>query len=156
MDNRETSIYVFRMLVYVLYLEIGALQPHIHREVARKARLDNAFFQRDKEREAVDLYRQVENEMTPARIVGPFMQRTGLNLEDISQAFMEGDWRNKFGVCNFGGPKWARIAEAALKLRERIEQEDWEGTADLVHEIKGLKNNQGYLIKEFERVERRH
>jgi len=155
MDNRETALYVFRKLVYVLYKEIGALQPHIHQEIARKAKLDNAFFQRDKEREAANLDHQVETETDPAKIVAPFQERTGLTLEDIHQALVEGDWKNKFGSYNFGGPKWVRIAEAALALREKIEQEDWEGSAELVHEIKGLKSNQGYLINQFERAERR-
>jgi hypothetical protein len=155
MDDRESALYIFRMLVYVLYLEIGALQKRIHPAVARKARLDTAFFQRDKAREAASLYHQVENETAPARIVAPFKERTGLTLEDIYRAFHEGDWRNKFGAYNFGGPKWERIAEAALDLRRLIEQEDWQGAAEMVHEIKGLKSNQGYLINQFERVERR-
>ena len=45
MDNRETALYIFRRLVYVLYLEIGALQPANHAAVAKKARLNTAFFQ---------------------------------------------------------------------------------------------------------------
>ncbi len=155
MDDRETALYVFRKLVYVLYLEIGALQPRIHREVARKAKLDNAFFQRDKEREAARLDRQVENETDPEKIVAPYQERTGLTLEDIHQAFAEGDWKNKFGSYNFGGPKWVRIAETALELRKKIEQQDWEGAAELVYEVKGLKSNQGYLINQFERADRR-
>jgi hypothetical protein len=155
MDNRETALYVFRCLVYVLYLEIGALQPRIHKEIARKAKLDSAYFQRDKEREAASLAHQVETETDPAKIVAPFQERTGLSLEDISRAFDEGDWRNKFGAYTFGGPKWARIAEVTLELRKKIEQEDWERAAELVHETKGLKTNQGYLIHQFERAERR-
>lgn len=155
MDDRETALYVFRKLVYVLYLEIGTLQPRIHQAVARKAKLDNAFFQRDKEREAARLDQQVENETDPANIVAPYQERTGLTLEDIHRAFVEGDWKNKFGGFNFGGPKWARISEEALELRQKIEQEDWEGAAEVVHEVKGLKSNQGYLINQFERADRR-
>src|SRR5262245_40510534 len=69
MDDRESALYIFRMLVYVLYLEIGALQPRIHPAVAQKARLDTAFFQRDKEREAASMYHQAEKETDPAKIV---------------------------------------------------------------------------------------
>lgn len=155
MDNRETALYIFRRLVYVLYLEIGALQPANHAEIARKARLNTAFFQRDKERQSIEMFQQVENETETAKILAPFEERTGLTLEDIQRAFSEGDWRNKFGGYNFGGPKWVRIAESAVELRRLIDQGDWEGAGDLLYEIKGLKNNQGYLINQFERVDRR-
>ncbi len=155
MDNRETALYIFRRLVYVLYLEIGALQPANHTEIAGKARLNTAFFQRDKERQSIEMFQQVENENETAKILAPFEERTGLTLEDIQRAFAEGDWRNKFGGYNFGGPKWARIAESAVELRRLIDAGDWEGAGDLLYEIKGLKNNQGYLINQFERVERR-
>ncbi len=156
MDDRETAFYLFRRLVYVLYLEIGALQPENHLGIAKKARLNTSFFQRDKERQALEMYRQTEAETDPAKILAPYEERTGLTLEDIHRAFAEGEWRNKFGGYNFGGPRWERIAEAALELRRLIDQGDWEMTADLVYEIKGLKNNHGYLINQFERVERRH
>jgi hypothetical protein len=140
----------------VLYLEIGALQPRNHPEIAGKARLNSAFFQREKERQAAALYRQTERETDLEKIVAPYVERTGLTLEDIHRAFAEGDWRNKFGAYNFGGPRWERIAAAALQLRQALEQQDHEKIAGLVQEIKGLKTNQGYLINQFERSERRH
>src|SRR6266498_3234026 len=151
--HAEKTIDIFRRLVYVLYLEIGALQPAIHPEIAAKARLNTAFFQRDKERQAVDLYQQVIEETSPAQIVAPFVERTGLTLADIYRAFTEGDWRSKVGAYNFGGPRWVRIAEAAIQLRRLIEQADWEEADDLVYEIKKLKNNQGYLINQFDRAD---
>lgn len=154
-ENREMILNIFRRLVYVLYLEIGALQPANHPEIARKARLNTAYFQREKTRQAAELYRQVERENSPAKILAPFEERTGLSLEDIARAFSEGDWRNKHGGVNFGGPKWARIAQAAVELRGLIEQENWEEADALVHEIMRLKNNQGYLINQLERMERR-
>ena len=155
MDERDVALYFFRKLVFALYLEVGALQPRIHPELAAKANLNTAFFERDKERQAVALYHQVENETDPARIAGPFEERTGLSLEDVYRVFVEGDWQNKFGRYTFGGPRWAQIAEAAIALRRLIDQERWEETAGLILEIKGLKTNQGYLINQFERTERR-
>ncbi len=155
MDDREVALFFFRKLIFALYLEVGALQPGIHPELAEKAHLNTAFFEREKERQAVVLYRQVERETIPARIVGPFEERTGLSLEDVYRVFNEGDWKNKFGGYTFGGPRWARIAEAAMALRRLIDQEQWEETSDLIFEIKGLKTNQGYLISQFERTERR-
>lgn len=155
MDEFETGLYIFRKLVYVLYLEIGALQPHNHPAVAKKARLNSAFFQREKERQAAALYRQTEHETDLEKIVAPYVERTGLTLEDIHRAFAEGDWRNKFGAYNFGGPRWERIASVALQLRQALGQQDREKIASLVQEVKGLKTNQGYLINQFERSERR-
>lgn len=155
MDPKQEAIFFFRKLVYVVYLEIGALTPAIHPELAQKARLKSAYFQREKERQASNLYHQVEQEEDPMKIVAPFEERTGLSLEDVHRAFAEGDWRNKFGAWTFGGPRWERIAASTLALRDAILREDWDATGDLLFEIKGLKNNQGYLIKQFERTERR-
>lgn len=154
MDDREVALYFFRKLVFALYLEVGELRPKIHPEMAAKAQLNTAFFERDKERQAAALYHQVESETLPERIAGPFEERTGLSLEDIYRVFIEGDWQNKFGRYTFGGPRWAQIAEAAITLRRLIDEERWEETAGLVLEIKGLKTNQGYLINQFERTER--
>lgn len=154
MDQRETALYFFRKLVYLLYLEIGALQPKVHPELARKARLNTAFFQRDKAKQAAALYQEIEHQTDPDKIIAPFEERTGLSLEDVHRVLAEGDWRNKFGAYNFGGPKWQKIAEVTLELRRLIEQADWEKTSDFLYEIKGLKTNQGYLINQFERSER--
>lgn len=155
MDDREKALNVFRRLVYVLYLEIGALQPAIHPRIAKKARLNTSFFQGDKAHQASDLYFQVEQETDAAKIVAPFEERTGLTLEDIFIAFEEGDWRNKHGAFNFGGPKWARIAESAVALYRQIEQANWEEAAIAVHTVMRLKNNQGYLVNQLERIDRR-
>lgn len=155
MDERETGLFIYRKLVYLLYLEIGALNPRIHREIAKKAHLKSAFFQREKERQAAALYRDTEQETDLDKIAAPYIERTGLTLDDIQRAFAEGDWRNKFGAYNFGGPKWERIASLALDLRQALAQNETEKIAGLVQAIKGLKTNQGYLVNQFERSERR-
>ncbi len=152
---QDAGLYFMRKLAYVLYLEIGALQPEIHPELAAKADIKNAFFQRDKERQAADLYHQTLESNTTDEILAPFVERTGLTLEDIHRAFVEGDWRNKFGAYNFGGPKWIKIAAIALALKQAIDDTNWEKVEELLFEIKGLKTNHGYLINQFERTERR-
>lgn len=155
MDTQPQAYYIFRKLVYLLYLEIGALQPRIHPQIAAKARLNTAFFEREKDRQAADLYHAIENETDTATILAPFEERTGLTLEDIYRAFGEGDWRNRHGGYNFGGPKWEQIAALTLKLRPLIDDGKWDEVAALLHDIKSLKTNQGYLINLFERTERR-
>lgn len=155
LSQEDEVLYVYRKLIYVLYLEIGALQPRIHAEVAARADLRSAFFERNKERHAAALYHQSESEAEPAKIEMPYQQRTGLTLEDIHQAFAEGEWKNKFGQYNFGGPKWAHIAKLTLELRDLIQKGQWEDASALVYEIKKLKTNQGHLVNQFERSERR-
>jgi hypothetical protein len=155
MDTQQQALFIFRKLVYVLYQEIGALQTRNHPQLAQKAFLKTAFFQGERERQAASLYHQIENEENLETIVGMFQQRTGLTLEDIHRAFVEGDWRNKFGSYNFGGPKWVRISEVALELRKMIQEQNWEEVMVLIQEIKGLKTNQGYLISMFDWSERR-
>lgn len=155
MEEHATALYVFRKLVYVLYLEIGSLRTNIHPGIAKKAHMKTAFFEREKERQALDLYRQIENETNVEKILIPFIDRTGLKLEDIHRAFVEGNWKNKFGGYNFGGPKWAKIAEVAVAMQKSLEQNDWAAVDELVQEVKGLKTNQGFLVSQFERTDRR-
>ena len=155
MEQSQISLYFFRKLVYLLYLEVGALRPEVHEELAQKADLKNAFFQREKERQAADLYRLTEQYTETAAIIAPYQERTGLTLEDVHRAFVEGDWRNKFGGYNFGGPKWERVAAVALQLRRLIDEQNWEEAGVLLQEIKGMKTNQGFLVSQFERSERR-
>lgn len=155
MDEKTIALYFYRKLVYVLYLEIGALRPAIHPDLAAKANLKTAFFEREKEKQAAELYQLSENEEDPARIAAPYEDRTGLSLHDIHRAFIEGDWRNKFGAYTFGGPRWVRICEVTLELGKLIEQGEWEKTADLIYDIKKLKTNQAYLVSHFERGDRR-
>lgn len=155
MDEKETTLYFFRKLVYVLYQEVGSLQHRVHPELARKANLKSAFFEREKERQAAALYQLTEQETDTNKIIEPYALRTGLSLEDVERAFREGDWKNKFGGYTFGGPRWARIAEVTLRLKKLIDVGDWEEAADLTYEIKKLKSNQAFVINLFERGDRR-
>ena len=155
MNTQEEALYFFRKMVFAIYLEIGALQPRIHPEIAARADITNQFFQGEKQRQATALYHQVEKETDPNKILAPFIERTAISLEDVHRAFVEGNWRNKFGAFNSGGPKWARITEVALDLRRLIEQQDWEAASEQVYEIKKLKTNHGFLVHIFEWTERR-
>jgi hypothetical protein len=153
--TRQVALYFFRKLVYLLYLEVGGLTPSVHPQLAAKAYLKTAFFQREKERQAAALYHLIENEADPRKIEEPFRERTGLTLKDVHRAFTEGDWHNKFGGFTSGGPRWASVAEKTLELRSLIVQKDWEKAGDLVFELKAMKTNKGYLVNQFERNERR-
>jgi hypothetical protein len=155
MDVTNPALYIFRKMVYLVYLEIGALTPRVHPELAAKAFLKTAYFQREKERQALELYRYSEGQEDVDHILAPYVERTNLTLEEVHRVLSEGDWRNKFGGYNFGGPKWEKIAEMTLALRDAIRQGDQEVVDEVLFEIKRFKTNQGYLINMFERTERK-
>ena len=154
-DEKEEVIYFFKKLVFVLYLEIGALTPRIYSEIAAKAEITNTFFHGEKQRQSAELYHKTEQEVSPEVILAPYKLRTGLTLEDIHRAFVEGNWKDKHGAYRFGGPKLVKISEATLKLRDLVDQQAWDEAALLVYKIKKLKTNQGYLINQFDWTDRR-
>lgn len=155
MTPKEEALFFFRRLVFAMYVEIGALQPHVHPELAKKADIKNSYFHGEKQKQAIDLFQLIETAEDPKKIIMPYRERTGLTLEDVRRAFVEGDWKNKFGGYNFGGPKWERIADITLEMQGLIEKEDWEAAQLLTYDIKKLKTNQGYLVNQFEWAERR-
>lgn len=154
MDPRERALFFFRRIVYSLYLEIGSLQPQNHHAIAQKADLKHGFFQREREKQAAELFIQTENEQNLISILKPYRERTGLTLADIHQAFSEGNWQNKFKGYNFGGPRWAKISQAALDLKRAIEEEDWEQAEEVIYLMKRLRTNFGHLVEMFERIDR--
>jgi hypothetical protein len=156
MNQSDEAIFFFRKLIFLLYLEIGSLQPKIHKELAARADIKNGFFHGEKQPMAAEIYHRIETETEPQKIIAPFKERTGLSLEDICRAFAEGDWRNKFGGYNAGGPKWSKIADITLALQHQIEQQNWDEAGLLVFQMKRLKTNQGLLINQFDWTERRH
>jgi len=152
--QHELALFFYRKLLFALYAEIGALQPHHHEEIARKADLTHGFFQREREKQAGQIYHRTVHLTDPAAIEEPYRDRTGLSLEDVHQAFAEGNWKNKFQAYSLGGPRWAGIAEKTLELRDVIQRGDWDRVQTLTLEIKGMKHNQGYLVDLFDRTER--
>lgn len=154
MDPQEEALLYFRKLLFLLYREIGALQPQIHAELAAKAKRTNWFFTGGRKKVALDLYRKSEREATVQNILLPYVERTGLTLEDLRRAFAEGNWSNRYGGHWMGGPKWAHITEKTIELKELIDHQDWDRFPDLALDVRGLKDNQGYLIEKFDQTER--
>lgn len=154
MDEREKALFFFRKLVFCVYMEVGALRPEVHPELAARAALTSSFFRGERKKQAAQLYHQIETEEETARIVRPFKERTGLTLSDVFRVFAEGNWKNKYSGFNAGGPKWTRIAAITLDLMRAIDAEDWEEATYLSYEIKSLKTNFGPLINEFDKTER--
>lgn len=154
MNDPQQALFFFRKVVFCLYREAGAMNESTHEELAKKAHLKTSFFHGARKRMAVQLYHDIKKETQTRRILTPFMLRTGLNLEDLQQLFDEGNWQGKFKKIFQGGPKWARIAEEAIRLRDAIDKADWPTALLVTHTMKGMKTNNGFLIDEFELTER--
>jgi len=154
MNDPQQALFFFRKVVFCLYREAGAMNENTHAELAQKAQLKTAYFQGARKRMAAQIYHQIKKETQTGRILMPFMLRTGLNLEDLQQLFAEGNWQGKFKKIFQGGPKWARIAEEAIRLRDAIDEADWSAALLVTHTLKGMKTNNGFLVDEFELTER--
>jgi hypothetical protein len=156
MNDPQQALFFFRKVVFCLYREAGAMNENTHAELSQKAHLKTSFFHGARKRMAVQLYHDIKKETQVSRILNPFMFRTGLNLEDLQQLFAEGNWQGKFKKIFQGGPKWARIAEEAIRLRDAIAEEDWPAALQVTQVMKGMKTNIGFLVDEFELTERKY
>lgn len=142
------ALHYFRNMASLLYREIGVLSPEIHPGVAAKARLDSEFFPTKRKELAYQAYQQTATETHLIAILTPYMTLTGLALEDLRRAFDEGNWIQG-GYISYGGPKWAKIAEVTISLRDAIASEDREEALALVEIARNLKHNTGSLVDKF-------
>ena len=156
MEPQEEALLFFRKMVFAVYYEIGGLTPRIHRKLADKANITNSYFHGEKARQSAEIYQRTVQETDPEAIEAPYVLRTRLTLQDVAVAFHEGRWQNKFGGYNLGGPRWAKIADVTLQLRDAIQRQDWAAATELVYEAKKLRTNQGYLVGMFDWSERTH
>src|SRR4030065_866991 len=149
MTEKQIALYYFRKLLYCLYREIGILKPRNHPVLAQKARLDSSFFSKDRKRQAAEIYHQTESEGNTSHIIEPYHERTVLSLDELFIIFKDGKWENSTGGYSYGGPKWAKIADATISLQKRIESEDWEDINSLISKIDLLAHNNGKIIDKF-------
>ena len=153
MTPKQEALFFFRKLVYCVYREIGVLKPQNHVELAAKANRKTTFFSEDRKRQAGELYHLTETEENTALILGPYEERTGLSLADVHRAFAEGHWQRPNGKYYFGGPKWAKITEKALELRQIVDAADWTKVPALLDAVRTLEHNSGLVIKKFHETE---
>lgn len=154
MTNVESdSLDFFRKEVSFLYREIGILKTRNHPELAAKARLDGGFFSPSRKSLAKDYYHQTKTQDDPSVILKPYVEHTGLDLEDIYRIFDEGDWKNSYGGYSYGGPKWAKIAKNALELRDAIDRGDWDEAWEITRRGKSLEHNNGLLVNKFSELQ---
>lgn len=152
METRSDAVEAFRRLVSLLYREIGVLKTRNHPRVAAKAKLGAPFFQ-DRKGEAKRIYRETRDENQPHRILDSYTAQTGLTLEDIREAFEQGDWKTSSGSIAYGGLKWAKVAEFTQALCNSIDQDDEERLAALMTRLPTLQHNNGLIIKKFSQLD---
>jgi len=148
MAKQETLDFL-RKEVSFLYREVGILKTRNHPELAQKSNIRGIFFSHQRKKIARDIYHQTKAEDQPSSILRPYEEETGLSLEEIHRIFAEGDWKNSFGRYSYGGPKWEAIAENALRLRDAIDQGDWDTASRIAKDGRDLEHNSGRLVHKF-------
>jgi hypothetical protein len=80
-------------------------------------------------------------ELTSAKeIETAFADEFGCNLEDLHKLFNNQAWKR---LPQYGGPRWAAIADAVAKLRDALEAGDSAESAKLGGEISAMHHNSG-------------
>ena len=73
-------------------------------------------------------------------VLNPFVDRTGFHVEDLPAFFAEPIWKT-----NYGGGRWAKIAQHALDLRGAVDSRS-PSLEELVAGAYELEHNSGYVI----------
>src|SRR5713226_837411 len=115
-DVQKRGLDYFRRVVTLVYREIGVLKPSNHQAIFSKANIPGGFFGQNRKAQARELYKSSLSDNSITQTLERYEERTGLTLEDVHEAFGAGNWRLASGVCAFGGPKWAAIANVAIQL----------------------------------------
>src|SRR5690606_2118082 len=87
-------------------------------------------------------------------VLAPYEAATGLRLEDLLEAFRDGDWTSNGRNISYGGPRWAAIADAVVRLRDALAAEDHAEAEEQTRKLAGLQHNNGPLINKFRALER--
>jgi hypothetical protein len=153
MDAKHEALDFFRKAVSFIYREVGAFVTANHPELASKAKLQTSFFPRDRKMLARKTYEKTIAEESTQRIIEPYVELTGLTLGDVHRIFSEGDWLLGRKHYSFGGPRWAEITEATMKLRQIIDSEDWNQVSEFMKYAKQLQHNNNGLVNKFKELE---
>jgi len=141
--NVKAQAFCFlRFFVYREYREIRYLgNPDFARYEKLSAHKANLY---ELSRQAfARIWHSVASEEDIPSIMKPFQDRTGLTLEDIEEAFRNGEW-SPFGskMNNYGGPKHADIALNTIRLRDAMATDRWTDTVPTqLAVLKGIQHN---------------
>ncbi|HEV1993743.1 MAG TPA: hypothetical protein VGR03_05385 [Candidatus Acidoferrum sp.] len=143
----------FRHVVGLTYREIGALQARNHQVIFSKANIAGRFFGQNRKAAARALYKSSLSDTSITQTLGRYAKDTGLTLEDVYEAFRDGNWSLAPGVCAFGGPKWAAIANVAIQLGAAIQGQIWPEVARLADLLDTLEHNKANIIDKFAQLD---
>lgn len=151
---RSQALDYLRRLVALAYREIGVLETRNHKAIAAKAKRDDGFFGTGRKERAKQLYRMTLAETATAKILDLYERQTGLSLENVLDAFENGEWRNPSGEFSYGGPKWASIVRCTIQLRDAIGNEAWAEIEELLKRINTLEHNTARIVEKFSQLDR--
>ena len=149
MGEIDKALEIYRKLVSLLYREIGAMVRNNHPMLYDGSKLAGSTFAKERKQRARDIYCDSRGERDPDAIAELYRRETGLSLDQVHQAFREGDWLLGRSKHSFGGPKWAKIAEAAADLRQTIRDRDETAAVVTLKQVEVLQHNNGPIVDKF-------
>ena len=150
MTPETEALKYYRKLVSFIYREVGAMKRDNHPELYDRSNISLVHSKRKED--AKRFYHESKTQNDVGLIDQSYVEWSGLTLEDVLKVFQEGDWLLGRKSHSFGGPKWAKVTETTLALREAITSEEWQRIPRLVDEIKNLRHNSGLVINKFKEL----
>jgi len=145
----DEALETYRKLVSLLYREIGAMHRNNHPELHDGSTLALSGFAAQRKNRAREIYCESRADQNPDAIADRYRRETGLSLEQVHEAFRDGDWLLGRTKHSFGGPKWAEIAEVAVDLRNSLRDGDPAAAGLLIKQVGALHHNNGQLADKF-------
>ncbi len=146
---QKRGLNYFRHVVRLVYREIGVLNESNHKVIFSKANITGGFFGQNRKAAAREIYKSSLSDTSITQTLGRYAKSTGLTLQEVHEAFRDGNWSLASGICKFGGPKWAAIASAAIQLGLAIQGQAWPEVARLTDLVDTLEHNNGKIIDKF-------
>jgi len=153
MAPRDEASDTYRKVVSFVYRELGAMRPANHKSLYDKSSIGRADLASDRKERARKVYCETRFESDPHKVEDAYCRVWGLSLEEAREAFRDGDWLLGKDRYTFGGPKWAVIADVAVRLRDAISSRDPDRLSALLHQVPSLPHNNGHLIDKFPQLE---
>jgi hypothetical protein len=80
-------------------------------------------------------------------VIRPYQEKTGLSVDDLIHLFNLPDWdTGPDGEPDYGGPKWAKIAETLKGLISALESGNMIRARGIADCVSDLCHNNGHLV----------
>ncbi len=159
MSSAAEALEYYRKLVSRIYREIGALERGRHAELYDKSKIGPCNLSTTRKEDAERLYDESKSDNDIGAIDWRYSDWVSLTLQEVLQAFKEGDWRvpgipDADEECLFGGPKWAAIVETTFDLRKAIVNKDWEQASLVIKKVHCIRHNTDLLVKQLNELDK--